>query len=94
MGKLLKVVVVGSSQNDALRVAADLEQCGFDPSWSLVSSEAEVGDALELPGRASPNSTLATRLPANTGRLATSLPFSTARVVQSGANPTSSLAAT
>ena len=45
MGKPLKVVVVGDSQNTALRVAADLEQCGYDPSFSLVSTEADLGRA-------------------------------------------------
>jgi diguanylate cyclase (GGDEF)-like protein/PAS domain S-box-containing protein len=46
MGKPLKIVVVGSSQNEALRVAADLEQCTSDPSFSLVANEAELGEAL------------------------------------------------
>jgi diguanylate cyclase (GGDEF)-like protein/PAS domain S-box-containing protein len=46
MGKPLKIVVVGSSRNEALRVAADLEQCGYDPSFSLVSTEPDLGDAV------------------------------------------------
>ena len=45
MGKPLKVVVVGDSQNIALRVAADLEQCGYDPTFTLVSTEADLGRA-------------------------------------------------
>jgi diguanylate cyclase (GGDEF)-like protein/PAS domain S-box-containing protein len=46
MGKPLKVVVVGSSRNEALRVAADLEQCGFDPSFSLVATRPQLGNAV------------------------------------------------
>ena len=42
MGRPLKVVVVGDSRNRALRVAADLEQAGYAPSFSAVSSEAEL----------------------------------------------------
>jgi diguanylate cyclase (GGDEF)-like protein/PAS domain S-box-containing protein len=49
MGQPLKVVVVGESRNMALRVAADLEQCGYEPSFSLVSAEAELGKALQEP---------------------------------------------
>jgi diguanylate cyclase (GGDEF)-like protein/PAS domain S-box-containing protein len=46
MGKPLKVVVVGDSQSDALRVVADVEQCGYEPSFSLVSSEEALSGAL------------------------------------------------
>jgi diguanylate cyclase (GGDEF)-like protein/PAS domain S-box-containing protein len=46
MGKPLKVVVVGDSQNEALRVAADLEQCGYEPSFSLASAAADLGRAV------------------------------------------------
>ncbi len=46
MGKPLEIVVVADARNDALRVAADLEQCGFEPSFSLVSTSAELGDAV------------------------------------------------
>ncbi len=46
MGKPLKIVVVGRSRNEALRVAADLEQCGYDPSFCLVSTEPDLGDAV------------------------------------------------
>jgi diguanylate cyclase (GGDEF)-like protein/PAS domain S-box-containing protein len=46
MGKSLRVVVVGDSQSDALRVVADVEQCGYEPSFSLVSSEAALAGAL------------------------------------------------
>jgi diguanylate cyclase (GGDEF)-like protein/PAS domain S-box-containing protein len=47
MGQPLKIVVVGSAQNEALRVAADLEQCGFEPSFSLVSDETALSDAMD-----------------------------------------------
>ena len=43
MAKPLKIVVVGDSRNLALRVAADLEQCGYETSFSLVSTEADLG---------------------------------------------------
>ncbi len=46
MGKPLKVVVVGDSQNEALRVAADLEQCGYEPLFSLASAAADLGRAV------------------------------------------------
>ncbi len=46
MAKPLRIVVVGDSRNDALRVAGDLEQCGFEPSFSLVSTSADLGDAV------------------------------------------------
>ncbi len=42
MGRPLKMVVVGDSQNAALRVAADLEQCGYDSSFSIVSTESNL----------------------------------------------------
>jgi DNA-binding NtrC family response regulator len=42
MGRPLKIVVVGDSQNAALRVAADLEQCGYDSSFSIVSTESNL----------------------------------------------------
>jgi diguanylate cyclase (GGDEF)-like protein/PAS domain S-box-containing protein len=45
MGQPLKVVVVGDSQNTALRVAADLEQCGYEASFSLVSTEVDLSRA-------------------------------------------------
>ena len=41
MGKPLKVVVIGDSQNTALRCAAELEQCGFEPTFRLASTDAE-----------------------------------------------------
>lgn len=46
MGKPLKIVVVGDARHDALRVAADLEQCGFEPSFTLVSTAADLGEAV------------------------------------------------
>jgi diguanylate cyclase (GGDEF)-like protein/PAS domain S-box-containing protein len=42
MGKPLKVVVIGDSQNTALRCAAELEQCGFEPTFRLASTDAEL----------------------------------------------------
>jgi diguanylate cyclase (GGDEF)-like protein/PAS domain S-box-containing protein len=45
MGKPLKVVVVGASRNEALRVAVDLEQSGYDPDFSLVSTETALAAA-------------------------------------------------
>ncbi len=42
MSRPLTVVVAGDSQNAALKVVADLEQCGFAPSFSLARSEAEL----------------------------------------------------
>jgi diguanylate cyclase (GGDEF)-like protein/PAS domain S-box-containing protein len=42
MGKALRVVVVGDARSDALRVAADLEQCGFDPSFVRAASETDL----------------------------------------------------
>ncbi len=66
MGKPLKVVVVGDSQHEALRVAADLEQCGYDLVFSLVSSET----ALAAAARGEPDLVVAWRstssLPAET----------------------------
>ncbi len=46
MGRPLKVVVVGDSRNRALRVAADLEQAGYAPSFSAVSSEGDLTAAV------------------------------------------------
>jgi len=45
MSRPLKVVVVGDSQNTALRIAADLEQCGFEPAFQLASSDAQLSRA-------------------------------------------------
>jgi diguanylate cyclase (GGDEF)-like protein/PAS domain S-box-containing protein len=42
MGRPLKIVVVGDSQNAGLRVAADLEQCGYDSSFAIVSTESNL----------------------------------------------------
>jgi diguanylate cyclase (GGDEF)-like protein/PAS domain S-box-containing protein len=42
MGNALRVVVVGDSEGAALKVAADLEECGFDPSFSLAASETDL----------------------------------------------------
>jgi len=41
MGRPLKVVVVGDGQPVALRVAADLDRCGFAPTCFLVADEGE-----------------------------------------------------
>jgi len=46
MAKALKIVVVGDSQNQALRVTADLEQCGYDTTFNLVSTEADLARAI------------------------------------------------
>ncbi len=42
MGRPLVVVVAADAQSAALRVAADLEQCGFAPSFSLARSEPDL----------------------------------------------------
>ena len=41
----LKIVVVADSQDEALRVSGDLEQCGYDPRFTLVSTEAGLSEA-------------------------------------------------
>ena len=46
MGRPLRIVVVGDTRNDALRVAGDLEQCGFEPSFSLVSNAEDLSEAI------------------------------------------------
>ncbi len=66
MGKPLKVVVVGDTHAAALKVASDLEECGYEPAVFLAPGEADLeriapgcdivlvlGDAAGLPpGRA------------------------------------------
>jgi diguanylate cyclase (GGDEF)-like protein/PAS domain S-box-containing protein len=66
MGKPLKVVVVGDTHAAALKVASDLEECGYEPAVYLAPGEADLeriapgcdvvlatGDATGLPpGRA------------------------------------------
>src|SRR5512133_2381996 len=42
MGTPLKVVVAADSQHAALKVATDLDQCGFTPTFQFASSEAEL----------------------------------------------------
>jgi len=46
MARRLKVVVVGDSQKTALRLATELEQCGFEPSFRLASTDAELSRAV------------------------------------------------
>jgi len=45
MSRPLKIVVVGDSQKVALRIAADLEQCGYEPVFELASSDAQLSRA-------------------------------------------------
>jgi len=45
MSRPLQVVVVGDSRNTALRIAADLEQCGYEPAFELASSDAQLSRA-------------------------------------------------
>ena len=42
MARAVKVVVVGESRSAALKVAADLNECGHDPSFVLVTTESEL----------------------------------------------------
>ena len=42
MARAVKVVVVGESRSEALKVAADLNECGHDPSFVLVTTESEL----------------------------------------------------
>ena len=42
MGKPLKVVVAGDGHAAALKVASDLEQCGYEPAVFLASAEADL----------------------------------------------------
>ncbi len=42
MGKPLKVVVAADSQIAALKLAADLDQCGFTPSFQFACSEGDL----------------------------------------------------
>ncbi|HVO12246.1 MAG TPA: GGDEF and EAL domain-containing protein [Vicinamibacteria bacterium] len=42
MGKPLKVVVAADSQIAALKLAADLDQCGFTPSFQFACSESDL----------------------------------------------------
>ncbi len=42
LGRPLTIVVAGDAQAAALKVVADLEQCGFAPSFTLARSEDEI----------------------------------------------------